>query len=406
MQRITVGVDAGKTSHVAAMYDPAGDRVLGHLRFPVGRAGFERFYAFVRRAAGGTGEAETVLVGMEASGHYHLTLAEFLAARGYAVVLVNPYRAAQFRRALGKRAKTDRLDAQALARFLAAHAPAPEPAADEALARLRELTRFRAELTRDRTAAVNRLHAALDLVFPEFPALFGSLHRPTVLALLLAYPTAAALAGATPEAVRAQLRQASRGRLDSARADALVAAARTSIAVRSAAAAVALKVRALVRQLTQLNQELAELDAAIRADFAALGRSPADFPAGGVLTLAARLAEAGDVRRFASAKQFVAHFGWCPADRQSGAFKDAHPRLSKAGNRYVRRLLWMLAIQSVSAHGRPAYRAYFARRTAAGKNKMDTLVALGRKLLTTIYAILKTGRPYDPAYRPACLLAA
>ena len=99
MPQITVGADAGKTSHVAAAADPAGDRVLGHLRFPVGRPGFERFCAFVRRAAGGTGEAETVLVGMEASGHYHLTLAEFLAARGYAVVLVNPYRAAQFRRA-------------------------------------------------------------------------------------------------------------------------------------------------------------------------------------------------------------------------------------------------------------------------------------------------------------------
>ena len=64
MPQITVGVDAGKTSHVAAVYDSDGDRVLGHLRFPVGRAGFERFGAFVRRAAG---EAATVLVGMEAS---------------------------------------------------------------------------------------------------------------------------------------------------------------------------------------------------------------------------------------------------------------------------------------------------------------------------------------------------
>ena len=50
MPQITVGADAGKTSHVAAAADPAGDRVLGHLRFPVGQAGFERFSAFVRRA--------------------------------------------------------------------------------------------------------------------------------------------------------------------------------------------------------------------------------------------------------------------------------------------------------------------------------------------------------------------
>jgi hypothetical protein len=37
---------------------------------------------------------------------------------------------------------------------------------------------------------------------------------------------------------------------------------------------------------------------------------------------------------------------------------------------------------------------------------MDTLVAVGRKLLTTIDAILKSGRPYDPACLPACLPAA
>jgi transposase len=126
--QITIGVDAGKTSHLAAVYDSASGRVLGHLRFPVGRLGFERFCAFVRRAAG-AGAAGPVPVGLEASGHYHVTLAEFLAERGYPVVVVNPCRAAQFRRSLGKRAKTDRLDALALARFLAALAPAPRPAA-------------------------------------------------------------------------------------------------------------------------------------------------------------------------------------------------------------------------------------------------------------------------------------
>lgn len=50
------------------------------------------------------------------------------------------------------------------------------------------------------------------------------------------------------------------------------------------------------------------------------------------------------------------------------------------------------------SHPRP-YRDYFDRRTVAGKNKMDTLGAIGRRLLTTIYAILKSRRRYDPAYR-------
>jgi transposase len=70
---------------------------------------------------------------------------------------------------------------------------------------------------------------------------------------------------------------------------------------------------------------------------------------------------------------------------------------ARAGNRYVRRVIWMLAVGAVR-HAGP-YRDYFLGRTAAGKNKMDTLVAIGRKLLTTNYAILKTGRVFDPGYR-------
>jgi transposase len=59
-------------------------------------------------------------------------------------------------------------------------------------------------------------------------------------------------------------------------------------------------------------------------------------------------------------------------------------------------MIWLLAVGAVSHPG--PYRDYFDRRTVAGKNKMDTLAAIGRKLLTAIYAILKSGRPYDPAY--------
>ena len=46
VRRMMVGVDADKASHLAAVDDPAGDRVLGHLRLPVDRPGFERLCAF------------------------------------------------------------------------------------------------------------------------------------------------------------------------------------------------------------------------------------------------------------------------------------------------------------------------------------------------------------------------
>ncbi len=223
----------------------------------------------------------------------------------------------------------------------------------------------------------------------------GRAFRPAqALALLQSYPTAAAVAAADPDGLTALLRTASRGQMAAAKATALIAAATTSIAARNATAALAVKAQALARQVVAFNAEIAALEETIATAFAALGYTPAHFPAGSVVALATLLSEVGDVRRFRSAKQFLAHFGWCPRDTQSGTYKDAHPRLSKAGNRYVRRLICMLAVGVVSRPG--PLRDYFEGRTAAGKNKMDSLVAVGRKLLTTIYAILKSGTPYDP----------
>ena len=96
----------------------------------------------------------------------------------------------------------------------------------------------------------------------------------------------------------------------------LLATARTSVAVRQTAEVVALKIRSLVRQLTMLDQEIADLDHAIAEPFGQLGYRPADFPAGGVVALATLVAEAGPIERYPTAKHFVAYFGWCPVDRQ------------------------------------------------------------------------------------------
>ncbi len=51
MPRFTVGVDVGEGSHQAAGYDPARDRVVGRLMFPVSRAGFERLRTFLEGLA-------------------------------------------------------------------------------------------------------------------------------------------------------------------------------------------------------------------------------------------------------------------------------------------------------------------------------------------------------------------
>ena len=68
--------------------------------------------------------------------------------------------------------------------------------------------------------------------------------------------------------------------------------------------------------------------------------------------------------------------------------------MSHAGNKYIRRLIWMLSILAIRMV--PRCHEYFQRRVMEGKAKMHILVAVGRKLLSTLYAMLKRGTPYDP----------
>ena len=101
LTRHHVGIDVGKRTHHACVHDTVEDRYSKVVSFTVDRQGFDRFLLFLRRQ----GPADEVLVGVEASGPYALTIAYFLQKKGYAVVELNPFRASQFRKAQGKKAK-------------------------------------------------------------------------------------------------------------------------------------------------------------------------------------------------------------------------------------------------------------------------------------------------------------
>jgi transposase len=87
-------------------------------------------------------------IGLEATGGYHEPIAEFAHARGYTVYVLNPQDIRQYARALGKRGKTDRLDALVIAAYVAQHAKELHPFVpltdDEKL--LRDLARRRCTL--------------------------------------------------------------------------------------------------------------------------------------------------------------------------------------------------------------------------------------------------------------------
>jgi transposase len=103
--------------------------------------------------------ADVALVAMEASGGYERLVLETLHVAGLEVALVQPQRVRAYAKAIGRRAKTDAIDAEVIAAFAAAIELAAWKPNSKELEAARELMRLRDELVRMSTALKNRLRA-------------------------------------------------------------------------------------------------------------------------------------------------------------------------------------------------------------------------------------------------------
>ena len=113
------------------------------------------------------GELAPQLVVLEATGGMEMALAGELAASKLAIAVVNPRHVRDFARAAGKLAKTDALDAQALAHFAEAMRPASRPLPDDASQELRALVARRRQLVEMITAEKNRFRTAASRIRPK-----------------------------------------------------------------------------------------------------------------------------------------------------------------------------------------------------------------------------------------------
>jgi transposase len=124
----------------------------------------------------------------------------------------------------------------------------------------------------------------------------------------------------------------------------------------------------------------------------------ATIPGLGSLTIGKLLAEFRDLTAFASAKQVVAFAGLNPSIRRSGTSVRGHCKISKLGRASIRAALYMPAL--VAKRHNPVLQSFAARLAASGLHPMEVIVAVMRTLLHLIYGVLKSGRPFDPAYAP------
>lgn len=387
-----VGIDVGAEQHVVAIVD----ETEAVLQRPVGCAEDAAGHARIRQLLG---EPADTLVAMEATGHYWKNLFAMLAAKGFAVALLNPRRTSRFAQEELERTKTDAVDARHIARFAAQKRPAVTRLPDRATDELRELVRHRERLMRDFGDRTRQLHRLVDLGFPEFTRHVRSLDSELASTILHEYPTAEAFHGLVPGRL-ARLRYDGRHTVGPELAKTLIDAARVSVG-HFHGHAYRLQVRHCCEDLDLLRRRLRELDGEIEHTLAEHEVGTLLTTIGGIgPTTAARLiAELGDPADFVSVATLASYVGVVPGLKQSGKRQPQRARLSSIGNARLRRALWMPTLAGIQHN--PWLRAYYGRLIARGKLPKVAVVACMHKLLGAVHSVARRRQPFVSILRPA-----
>lgn len=148
----------------------------------------------------------------------------------------------------------------------------------------------------------------------------------------------------------------------------------------------------LDRRIARLSEEamkLVEADAAMSRQFEALDSIVGVGQASALALLGELLVLPQDM----NSRACVCHAGLDVRIHQSGTSVMLAPRLSKHGNKHLRRALYMPAMAAI-AHD-PHARAFRDRLVGRGKKKMQALAAVMRKLLTAAWALVRNPAQYD-----------
>lgn len=384
-----VGIDVAKRTHQAMLMNAAGETLVKAFPVSNNREGIDKLLERLAEVN------EPIEIGLEATGHYWLSLFEQLSNKSYVVHVLNPIQVHAYRRSGIRKRKTDTIDAEWIADFVriggARDGIDPQNLTD--YMQLRQLARFRFSLVEQIGDTKRRILAVLDRVFPEYEQLFSSVFIKTSRQLLSEAVTAQDFVDFDLEELTSLLNKSSRGRFGDDEAQSIQDTARQSIGITYLADAARIQIGCLLAQMDFIEQQIAQIDQELQRLVAQLpSQYLTTIPGVGFVTAAAILGEIGDIHRFSSIKKLTAYAGIDPSVYESGQFQARQTHMSKRGSPHLRHALWMAA--GIARMHDPKLKAYYQKKRAEGKAYGTAMGAVCHKLLARIYIILKEQRPY------------
>jgi transposase len=383
MDSFLVGIDVSKALFSVAGIDSEGNESFSGS-YSMDSTGFDEFFKVITSHCE---DLSKVIIGMESTGCYHINLYSFLTSRQIHTLVINPLLIANYAKLSLRKTKTDKKDARTIAKFLLDHRQeVSQLSVSQDLQDLRDLSRERESLCHLISATKVEMKRVIRITFPELESM-GDLYTRAMIRFLQEYPSARLVRAAKPKAIAKALKRPSVGNKLTLTAEEIVKAAQSSVATVSPAKEIILRGKIatllhLQERLAEVSKLLTELCQSTKLEDLEILRS---IKGVGPNTAAPFLAEMGEVKNYSSHKKIIAYAGMDPSVHESGKFIGMS-KLSKRGNRHLRRAIYLMAASVVSQN--PFFKAYFLRRKREGLAPQKALFATAHKLIRVIFAML------------------
>lgn len=385
------GIDIAKYKHEASVIDTNGKSLLDSISFANDKQGCEKIIAVFQKFEISPAD---VIIGMEATGHYWLSVYAFFLELGYNVKVINPIQSEAFRKMYIRQTKNDSKDSYIIAQIMRFGEYSATSLSEENIIALRQLSRYRLALVDACGDCKRRVIALLDQVFPEYNKLFSDTFGSSSTELLLNCPTPEDMLTISTRKLTNILNKASRGKLGKEKAEEIKAAAKDTFGVAFAKDAFSFQIKQLIRQIVFTEKQLSELEEQIAELLHQTNQYITTITGIGDVLGAIIVSEIGDINRFERPNQLVAFAGLDVTVKQSGEFSGSKNKISKRGSPYLRRAIWLAANRAAFCD--PILSEYYQSLKTRGKHHLTAVGAVARKLCNIIFVILKENRPYQP----------
>jgi len=394
---LVIGVDVASEFNYARAFDYRGIELGRLIKFSNDSIGFAEFTEWLKKLKE-KHQKDHAVVGMEPTGHYWLTFAQYLKDHQIKIVLVNPFHVKRSKELDDNNpTKNDRKDPKTIA-MLVKDGRYMEPYIPEGIySEIRNVMDTRWRLVKGLNRVRNQVNRWISIYFPEFSQVFGNWEGKAAMITLKEFPTPARVLELGPESILATWRKEIRSAVGIKRARRLFEAAKATVGIRQGLRAAENELNCLLEEYTVLLRHCEKTMALVEELALQVPGIEEMLKIKGVgLTIAAGfVAEIGDITRFEHPKQVQKLAGLNLKENSSGKHK-GKTTISKRGRRRLRAILFQGIMPLVARNQEFRELHWYYTTRPNPLKKKQSLILLCCKLIRIFFALMTKKTKYDP----------